>query len=82
MRFFFKIRFLTRFQATDSPYNPAEIPFPPWNHQDGAPIVPGYPDLIAGFQCSDLGKKNFHHFSLDAIFILHQKRNGEKSVIG
>jgi hypothetical protein len=60
-----KEAYLTLLQNSESTYNASEIgPFPPWN-QDGPPISVPYPDLIAGFQCSDLGGYFLErHFSL------------------
>ncbi|GAB0088767.1 Protein Fer3 [Sergentomyia squamirostris] len=41
----------------EAPFMPEVSPFTPiWPHQDAPPPIVSYPDLIAGFPCSDLGK--------------------------
>lgn len=44
-------------QHPEAPFMPEVSPFTPiWPHQDAPPPIVSYPDLIAGFPCSDLGK--------------------------
>ncbi|XP_055688331.1 protein Fer3 isoform X2 [Lutzomyia longipalpis] len=45
-------------QHPEAPFIPEVSPFTPiWPHQDAPPPIVSYPELIAGFPCSDLGQR-------------------------